>query len=620
MTLPPSPSGTIGNLGLGLVSETGKKDTFEVRVCWRNILEHRSSDHDFIFHRSKTSASQWLTSADEDEDEAILKFQTGKCQGWMQKHMVMPNSPHRLCWDFFGLILIGFDFVWIPLLVFDPAQSSFSLVMEWIAKVFWLLDIFGTFVTGFVTEDGALEMRPNTVARHYARTWLPFDFLLVACDWMETIIAAASSVSDAARFSKLSRTFRMLRMIRLARVLRLNRAFSQVSDWLSDCILTERVVLLLNILKSTLYLMVFAHILACLFFKVGVMGDDMDKSWVHQHGFGDKAIPQQYVVSVHWAMTNFVGTMEVQIWSMQERLFSIGALLICFVLAAAFVSTITTSMTRLDILDKEQHTQLSILRRYLWIQGVSAKLALRITRNAQHATKERRYNISEANVAMLSLISDPLRVELHFEVHAKIVCQHPLFIVYSAESPMAMRQVCHKAIQIIKASKGDVLFSVGERPERPAMLFPTRGDWKYAKDGQALTDPLGPGQWACESVLWTDWVYRGVLQATTDCQLLELDAIKFQDITKNFFSADNDISPAKYAVWYVDELNDLDIEDLSDLDLGFGLNDAMDQAYTKYMRERLMGVHGLHDRLGMPRKTGLGAMVPRRMSCSSSKS
>lgn len=149
----------------------------------------------------------------------------------------------------------------------------------------------------------------------------------------------------------------------------------------------------------------------------------------------------------------------------------------------------------------------------------------------------------------------------------------------------------NKAVTINSTlSKGDILFSAGERPERPAMLFFMRGELKYAQECAALLD-VGPGSWACEAVLWTNWVHRGVLQSQSECTVLELDALKFLDTMKHAFNADSDMHPAKYATHFVSELNDLDAMDLSDLDMDFGLPEPLEQAYISY-RAASKGRHG----------------------------
>merc|ERR1712113_350999 len=98
---------------------------------------------------------------------------------------------------------------------------------------------------------------------------------------------------------------------------------------------------------------------------------------------------------------------------------------------------------------------------------ISPKLATRLQRNAQHVLVEKQRNIAETDVELLHLVSEPLRVELHTEEYSKVLCQHPFFEKFSDDYSAAMRQICHTAVSAKGPyEKGDVLFSVGEVPEK----------------------------------------------------------------------------------------------------------------------------------------------------------
>merc|ERR1711959_606813 len=106
-----------------------------------------------------------------------------------------------------------------------------------------------------------------------------------------------------------------------------------------------------------------------------------------------------------------------------------------FVMASIFVSSITSSMTQLNIIGSHRSQQLSILRRYLHQNKISHKLAMRVQRNAQFAISEQQRTLPENQVRLFSLVSEPLRVEMHFEMYAPVFASHPFFFDYIEECP-----------------------------------------------------------------------------------------------------------------------------------------------------------------------------------------
>merc|ERR1712032_1442225 len=108
------------------------------------------------------------------------------------------------------------------------------------------------------------------------------------------------------------------------------------------------------------------------------------------------------------------------------------------------------------------------------------------------------------------------------------------------ECPPVMRRLCHAGVSEMMLSEDDILFSQGEVPSCAKMLFVCEGTLSYTTDGQRFHAVAG-GEWGCEQVLWTDcWVYRGLLRASSDCQLTLLDAETFQRLAGNCKSPEFD--------------------------------------------------------------------------------
>merc|ERR1719379_3270353 len=100
-----------------------------------------------------------------------------------------------------------------------------------------------------------------------------------------------------------------------------------------------------------------------------------------------------------------------------EVSFALAMMLFTFVIGASFVSIITTSMARFNLVRDQHVLQFAMLRKFLYDNGISDKLAARIHRNAQHVIAERQRHLQENSIEILALTSESLLVEMHFELH-----------------------------------------------------------------------------------------------------------------------------------------------------------------------------------------------------------
>jgi len=352
------------------------------------------------------------------------------------------------------------------------------------------------------------------------------------------------------------------RLLRATRLLRLARG-SQAERFVREHVRSDTVLVIESVVKAVVLMIAVAHLIACAWYAIGHEadgGDDSNVGWVRHHQLQGSALSDRYVWALHWTLGMFVGEQAFELHSVLERGFSMGVLLFCFLFSTIFVSTVTTSMTRLQIILASQSSKISDLRWYLSDNGISLPLAARVQRNAQHTLQASKRNVVEMDPALLSLISQPLQAELHFEVRFPILKTHPFFRLYLEIYGSGMRKICHLATSIVPISFGDVVFNDFEAPVRPSMFFVVRGAFTYQQDRQAPAR-LKRGDWACEPTLWTRWIHCGTLRAVSDCTLMSLDAERFAEIASPFPSN----HASTYAEAFVESLNDSDGRVLTDL-------------------------------------------------------
>jgi len=198
---------------------------------------------------------------------------------------------------------------------------------------------------------------------------------------------------------------------------------------------------------------------------------------------------------------------------------------------------------------------------------------LRVQRNAKHSIAEEQRHTPESGVSLIKYVSEPLHVELHFEMYNPMLQIHPFFARYAEECPHVVRKVCHKAMQANQVSTGDTIFTVGEIPPQPKMFIVSQGllDYTMASGSQADVEP---GSWVSEASLWVTWIHLGTLRAVEDCFIYTIDAKEFQSIAGQFQHAEFD--PRIYAQMFSDSLGELDeLSDLSNDSMTHKLSNAL---------------------------------------------
>merc|ERR1719329_1429941 len=489
-----------------------------------------------------------------------------------------PHSAEALVWQSTSILLVMYDSVVLPLYLVGLPPSPVFSSLAWITRFFWTGDIIASLFTGYVTFDGGIERRFPLIFARYLRTWCVLDVVLLSVDWLEAILGGEESVVQGGR------QLRMLRMIRLLRFARIKVLIMVLAEHFKS----EKASIWGDIVKNVLFIVGLAHIAGCIWFGIGQAAAGGD-SWIAVHGYEASTFFRRYMMSMHWALSQFAGGMdEVTPANPWERLYAVFCFLVAFLVAALFISNITCDMTNPNILASRQAQQLATLRRYLLLNGISNKLALRVQRNAQYAMTSQSRLQPEKSVELLENISKPLRMEIHFEMFSPTLQAHPFFRLFIEEFPQMMSRVCHYAARIEVVAEGDIIFNAGEFPSTPKMYFVVSGCLEYASiTGE--TEMLRQGDWVSEPSLWTPWMHRGTLTVVNECRLLELDAFRFQDVVTRFDANCVSVSPKAYAQRFVQELNRRD-QAATDLATGFeeqALRAAEDPMFmTKQTRVR----------------------------------
>ncbi|CAJ1346570.1 unnamed protein product [Effrenium voratum] len=420
------------------------KHTFKLHEGWRSV--QASAPH--LKEAQAAVASAWFqVDATESDDEgsdsessdsevsqnpALAERCGRRFQTCLEPWMISPNSVFRSCWDSLACLFVVYECVMIPLAFFDFGESAVLDVIGWVVRLFWSMDFPLSCLTGYALAGDMLEMRPSKVLPHYAKTWMSLDVSMLAVDWAEVAIGGVGSL-NAARMGKTVKSLRMIRMMRLWRLLNVSQMPEFVRVLIHHYFQSEVSRILLDIFKILVFLVWINHVLACCWYGVADSLEASDHSWIREARFQSSMIIHLYVTCFHWSLTQFAGSTDVFPSNVYERTFAVFALLFCFILSASIVSSITTSMTRLSIARSKETTKLTALKEYLRENHISSRTALRVQRNAQYAIEEQKRHTPEEDIELLGYLSEPLRVELRFEITMPVLRKHAFFNVLEQE-------------------------------------------------------------------------------------------------------------------------------------------------------------------------------------------
>jgi hypothetical protein len=93
-----------------------------------------------------------------------------------------PESRFRRIWDALSVLFLNYVVWTVPLRVFfDVAVDAFSTawLIELVVDIFFLLDIWFNFRTGFVNDNNQVVMEPRKIFASYVRGWFFIDFFSV---------------------------------------------------------------------------------------------------------------------------------------------------------------------------------------------------------------------------------------------------------------------------------------------------------------------------------------------------------------------------------------------------------------------------------------------------------
>jgi len=467
--------------------------------------------------------------------------------------IIHPASYSRMVWLGLGMLLVAYDVVVLPLAAFPLPDSTVLLTMQWIGQFFWTIDIFVTLCTA-IYKDGELVSHLPTIANDYARTWLPFDLLVVVPLWMVALTGADSS----AKSTSVVKYARMLRFMRLARVAKLEHFLNQAVGNLNSSLL----LLVVSMAKLIMMLLVIVHLITCLWYAVGSAGSG---GWTVKYSAKD--LFYQYLCACHWSFSQFQGTSDILLGSnMMERAVAVLTIMCALIILSIFVSSLTNIIMQIQFLSSEARQLDNAVRLFLSSNDVSWHLSLRVKKYVFWKQRLERKLVGFSKV--VEILPKAMQKDLQEEVRGPNIASHRLFTALKDMHPRMFREVCYDALRPCAPAPGEVIFNMAEACFH--MYFVLDGTYRYIvpcvrgltkfeaeesitaemigiqlvehrphdahkvnrNDEQTHVHVLSKGRYLSEACLWSDWDHCGICLASKRSEHMTMNSEEFARLAR----------------------------------------------------------------------------------------
>lgn len=478
--------------------------------------------------------------------------------GFLSNFVIKPDGRICLLFALVQSAFILFDVLFFPMSVFDADESSAMSTIMITTTIFWTFDLLITFIQGYHSKEGTIDMRPRQIARHYLRTWLAFDILVVGNDWftLALFIAAHHSNSDASVFraTKLGKASRVLRG---GRVLRLAKQIEKLHALLDATASADSIMVMARICCLMATILVINHYIACGWYGVAkAQSDEPALTWVKVRELEDATTFNRYFYSLHWALTQFTPcTNDIAPANGTERCFACFIVLFALIVFSTFLSSLTSALMQIKKLNFERYHEEVQIRDFMASKQVPLDVANRVWLYFRRHYKVRRRVAHESNIAFFRAIPKSLRRDLHTYVYLTKITMHPLFTEISrTPNQSVLLSMCTLALAELSPANGYEVFLEGDHATH--MFFVLAGDLTYCAYG--IITRIIPLSFLSEQALWLNsWEHAGHLTVNSNqCELLMIDVVNFEACIGKYVQESVIRSLRKYASLYAQYVED----------------------------------------------------------------
>lgn len=440
-----------------------------------------------------------------------------------------PDSQWTLLHSLITSLLITIDVVVFPFSMAFLDDPPAGLTMFNLGTtIFWTMDIFLSFFTGFHTM-GVIEMRPRHTAFHYLSHWFIPDIAIVCVDWVSFILSSLSGSPSSGETGilRMGKPIKMVRFLRTARILRLMKTAELMHYVLDHMAPQEWMLVIARLFGLVLFVLLICHYVACIWYIIGK--DSGGLSWIISQGLENEPTFHIYVSALHWAITQFTpATNNIAPTSAAERLYATIVVVFALVMFSNFVSSLTNMTAQLRHLHAARSNEEVQIRDFFHQKQVSIELGARIWHFYRKHYRKRRKTASSIEIGFFNTMPMSLRVQLHWNIFLPTLISHPVLDHAETIDPHAMMWLCSAGLEDRTVVIGQELFMDGQTATHIVAMV--SGKLLYECDFYFSPVEVGVPRFIAEAALWCKWVHCGRLsdECNVSCEVLLLGVAQLE--------------------------------------------------------------------------------------------
>jgi len=478
-----------------------------------------------------------------------------------------PDSRLRAFFDVATVWVLVYESIFVPIQISWQLESKgFVLASSIFTLVFWFVDLFLGFATGFRRED-QLIMDCNQIAKRYLKTYFFPNLAVVVADFVGVTMefygdmptSGGTTIAKVARIIKMNRLLRLVSMFRTGMIA---MSFDQLVTFMRKWSLANQFNFSVRVVKLVFLILWVNHFGACVWYSLFSSSSALEV-WVEENNMTGSRGIFYYFLGFYWSASSMIaGESLMMPTTVSEVACTLFFILFGFIFSSVLISSLLTTVMDYQESNKERSDKLKILRQFLCQHRVDYRLCMPIEKQVNDRIW-RVKRLSERDVAALSLIPPVMRAELSFNIYgASIRLQRCIRMCESMDSEASfIKNVCFWALLHIAHEPGTNIFepnteadgikfvSWGTLEYLPMQMAVERRSVEERRSSNSLSQafqtadrdvlPKNPCHckvkkrtWFCEVALWIHWQHRGWMDAMTPCEVMTVRSDAFLDVLK----------------------------------------------------------------------------------------
>ena len=277
---------------------------------------------------------------------------------------IMPNSSFNAVWNWVLVIILLYSAIATPFTVAFLEIEEYS-ALEWLdifVNILFFLDFCVNLMSAYYDKDRNLITDRLSIFKNYAKGWMIIDIIT----WFPFELILDSDTKDKGKFARILRLPKLYRLLRFSKLLKLMKTHVQkeIFDKIQEFLSMKNSAV--KVAKSYLTIIIFVHIVACIWYLTAKLDDFNPDTWVVRLKCQDMDIGSLYLTSLYWAFTTLatVGYGDIVPYTQMEKVLSLFWMSFGLYFFSFNISSLTALVSSIDLKENALANKLAMIEEF----------------------------------------------------------------------------------------------------------------------------------------------------------------------------------------------------------------------------------------------------------------